>query len=90
MNIDEAIGGDGKMADIARLTKRASEIFRKGEATTRPAAARKAINGAGIFNTDDVRRLQSQICSALGKMGGEKRNRRRNTAGTYYTARSAR
>lgn len=58
------------MADIIALAERALEIYREGDATSIPSAARKAVIGSGISYEPDVERIASQVCSELGRRAG--------------------
>ena len=49
------------MADIKALADSALRKLRNGDAIYRIDAARKAINGSGVFDKSDVKRLKNKV-----------------------------
>ena len=66
------------MADLEKLTDRAAEILRGRKASggniNACAAARTAINGSGVTNPADVKRLSKQIVSKMSERSAAKRS----------------
>jgi hypothetical protein len=59
-------------ANIQALADSAQRKIANGDAIYEPDAARKAINGIGIFHKPDVDRLKAQVLYELGKRKARK------------------